>query len=218
MTQWQAFTYVVKHFTPPSNFLSAQAISVTFTSKDCSLDSLESIIIIIIVDEMSMTGQKMLAWFDKRLRQASGKLDITFGGFSIVLIRDFGQLPPVGDKPLYALPCVNYLSIHGHHVYRLFETVVILDQMIRQQGADATAQNFLNLLARINALHSSRVAATSSSGGLHATLFLAEGATVMLTANLCQEVGLCNGAPGTVFKILYPDDGAPPDQTFPLQL
>ena len=195
---------------------------------------------------MSMIGQKMLAWADKRLRQASGKLDITFGGFSIVLIGDFGQLPPVGDKPLYALPCVNYLSIHGHHVYRLFETVVILDQMIRQQGADAipwvnylsihghhvyrlfetvvildqmirqqgadaTVQNFRNLLARINALHSSRVAAISSSGGLHATLFLAEGATVMLTANLWQEVGLCNGAPGTLFKILYPDDGAPPD-------
>ena len=96
----------------------------------------------IIVDEMSMIGQKMLAWVDKRLRQASVKLDIPFGGFSIVLIGDFGQLPPVGDKPLYAPPSVNDLSIHGHHVYRLFETVVILDQMIRQQGADATAQNF----------------------------------------------------------------------------
>lgn len=54
----------------------------------------------------------MLAWVDKRLRQESGKVDIPFGGFSIVLIGDFGQLPPVGDKPLYAPPSENDLSIY----------------------------------------------------------------------------------------------------------
>lgn len=56
----------------------------------------------LIIDEMSMMGHKMLAWVDKRLRQASGKLDSPLGGFSVILFGDFGQLPPVGDRPLYA--------------------------------------------------------------------------------------------------------------------
>lgn len=33
----------------------------------------------------------------------------------------------------------------------------------------------------------------------------------MLTANLWQEVGLCNGAAGTVHKILYLENHQPPD-------
>ena len=33
----------------------------------------------------------------------------------------------------------------------------------------------------------------------------------MLTANIWQEVGLCNGAAGTVHQLLYQDDHKPPD-------
>ena len=62
------------------------------------------------VKQSSMIGQKMLAWVDKRLRQATGKLECPFGGFSVLL-------PPVGDHPMYALPTSNQLSIHGFHIY-----------------------------------------------------------------------------------------------------
>ena len=99
----------------------------------------------VIVDEMSMMDLRMFAWVDKRLRQASARLDLPFGGFSIVMIGDFGQLPPVGDKPLYAPPSDNDLSIHGHHIY---QPVVILEQ-IRQQGTDPVAQTFRDLLLRL---------------------------------------------------------------------
>lgn len=44
----------------------------------------------IIVDEMSMIGQRMLAWIDKRLRQAPGQLDTQLGGLSVILLGDFG--------------------------------------------------------------------------------------------------------------------------------
>ena len=48
------------------------------------------------------------------------------------------------------------------------------------------------------------------AGGLYSVLFLATGANVMLTANLWQEVGLCNGASGKVHQILYQEDQQPP--------
>ena len=80
----------------------------------------------------------MFAWVDKRLRQATGKLDCPFGGLSIILIGDFGQLPPVGDKSLYSQPTNSELSIHGHHIYQLFTTVVVLDQVLHQ--SDTTPQ------------------------------------------------------------------------------
>ena len=55
-------------------------------------------------DKMSMLGQRTLAWIDKRLRQATGKLHEPLGGISVKLLGDFAQLLPVGDKPIYASP------------------------------------------------------------------------------------------------------------------
>ena len=55
-------------------------------------------------------------------------------------------------------------------------------------------------IAQVNALHSHRAAATAKSedaGGLEPVLFITEGAKVMVTCNLWQEVGLCNGASGS---------------------
>ena len=81
----------------------------------------------LIVDEVSMLGQNMMAWVDKRLRQATTNLDIPFGGISVILIGDFAQLPPVGDCPLFA---PEGEGSHGHTMYNLFTDVVILDQII----------------------------------------------------------------------------------------
>ena len=48
-----------------------------------------------------MLGQTLFGWIDKRCRQATGKTGEVFGGISIILVRDPGQLPPVANKPLY---------------------------------------------------------------------------------------------------------------------
>ena len=216
----------------------------------------------IIIDEMSMMGLRMFAWVDKRLRQATGKLDSPFGGLSIILIGDFGQLPPVGDKPLYSQPTNSELSTHGHHIYQLFTTIV-LDQVLRQSDTNSTNQRFRDLLklrdgtvthedwqmllqrdpnkvtntahfedalhlyydkqtvisfntqklltlnkpiAMIKAIHNCTTAASAKpndAGGLYPAIFVAEGAYVMLTANLWQQVGLCNGAAGTIHSIYF---------------
>jgi hypothetical protein len=49
-----------------------------------------------------MVGCRMLTLIDMRLRQAfSEHSNEPFGGRSIILFGDFGQLPPVFDLPMY---------------------------------------------------------------------------------------------------------------------
>jgi ATP-dependent DNA helicase PIF1 len=103
----------------------------------------------LIIDEMSMIGHRMFAWIDKRLKQASAKLDSVVGGFSVILFGDFGQLPPVGDHPLYARPKSNQHCTDGYHVYLTFNTVVILDQVLRQGGMNPEDVQFRKLLLRL---------------------------------------------------------------------
>jgi hypothetical protein len=54
----------------------------------------------IVIDEYSMLSQVMLNKIDLRLRQAKNNNKI-FGGISVVLIGDPGQLLPVGGNPLH---------------------------------------------------------------------------------------------------------------------
>ena len=61
-------------------------------------------------------------------------------------------------------------------------------------------------IARISALHSGRNAKSDDAGGLDTVIFLARGAAVMLTSNLWQEVGLCDGAIGVVEDLLFHPD------------
>ena len=71
-----------------------------------------------------------------------------------------------------------------------------------------------NPIARVNARHSSDLAKKASPdemAGLEPCVFLAKGAQVMLTMNLWTDVGLCNGATGTVIDFIYADNHQPPD-------
>ena len=55
--------------------------------------------------------------------------------FNYYPFRDFGQLPPVGDRPLYTPHSSSDLSIHGHTVYNMFTIVVFLSQILWQSGS-----------------------------------------------------------------------------------
>ena len=47
---------------------------------------------LLIIDEKSMVGQRLLMYIDKHLRMAKpNKQDVIFGGLSIILIGDFKQ-------------------------------------------------------------------------------------------------------------------------------
>ena len=74
-------------------------------------------------------------------------------------------------------------------------------------------KNLGSQIARTSALHSGQNAKNATSddvGGLDAVIFLARGAAIMLTSNLWQEVGLCNGATGVVEDLLFHPDRPPP--------
>ena len=58
----------------------------------------------ILIDEMSFIGKNLFITIDSRLCQAFlENANIPFGGRSIILVGDLGQLMPIMDKPLYAL-------------------------------------------------------------------------------------------------------------------
>lgn len=68
-------------------------------------------------------------------------------------------------------------------------------------------------IVQINAQHSNSQAKHLSPddfGGLQPVIYLSKGARVMLTRNLWTEVGLCNGAIGTVIDIIYAPGHEPP--------
>ena len=148
----------------------------------------------IIIDEMSMVGRKMFGQVDRRLRQVfPERSEELFGGRSCLLTGDWGQLPPVMDLPLYTTVSRTELSDLGSIDYHLFDRAVVLDRVMRQAGQDAGQEHFRNLLLR------------------EPVICIAHGARVMLSANLWVEVGLVNGALGTVEAICYEGDQRPPD-------
>ncbi|XP_028414077.1 ATP-dependent DNA helicase PIF1-like [Dendronephthya gigantea] len=77
------------------------------------------------------------------------KEDVPFGGMSIILMGDFGQLPPVGDRPMYIAGNGSVISDHGHSMYLTFDHVVILEQVMRQIGEDPEVVAFRALLMRM---------------------------------------------------------------------
>lgn len=76
----------------------------------------------IIIDEMSMVGRKVFGQIDRRLHQAfPHRAQEVFGGCSMLLFGDFGQLPPVMDLPLYTTDSRSELSDQGRAAYLQFD-------------------------------------------------------------------------------------------------
>ncbi|VDC05031.1 unnamed protein product [Peniophora sp. CBMAI 1063] len=102
----------------------------------------------LIIDEVSMISATQLTYISKRLKEARSTLpggDLPFGGVNIVATGDFGQLEPVGGRALFHTSLVNRLdesagstdskqfALHGAYLWRLFDKVVELKKVVRQQ-------------------------------------------------------------------------------------
>ena len=103
----------------------------------------------LIIDEKSMCGQWMLYAIDQRCRQAKPKsADKPFGNLTMMLAGDLTQLPPVGDRSLYALdgrPSKQQSA--GRLLYLLFKKSFFLTESMRQAG-DSNAE-FRDQLQRL---------------------------------------------------------------------
>ena len=104
----------------------------------------------VIIDEFSMMSQAILAKIDGRLRQAKCQPTLPFGGLSVILTGDPGQLLPVGGNALYCKKLKNQLNISGYNLYIQFKVVIELVQTMRQQNEndDADQKHFIELLQR----------------------------------------------------------------------
>ena len=87
----------------------------------------------VIIDEYSMLSQTMLSKIDIRLRQITQKKSQYFGGLSVILTGDPGQLPAVCAPSLYSTHSNDNLNINGFNAYRQFTVVVKLEQVMRQE-------------------------------------------------------------------------------------
>ena len=86
----------------------------------------------------------MLTHIDSRLRQDfPHNKEVSFGGISIILVGDLGQLPPVMDRPTYA--CEG----HAKELWNLFTTFVTLDTVYRKYGQSNDQRFFRHLLMNV---------------------------------------------------------------------
>ena len=93
----------------------------------------------------------MFAAIDKRLREAFPESkNEPFGGRSIILFGDFGQLPPVLDLPMYATNISHDINSNdGIASYKNFREVYKLDVIQRQSGDCEEQKVFREILLRL---------------------------------------------------------------------
>ena len=103
----------------------------------------------IIIDEYSMLSQVTFGWVHRHCKQATGYNDRVFGGKSLVLTGDPGQLPPVADKLLYHTKPSNAVGEQGYQAYHMFDIAVKLTVNQRVQGMSSEQARFRDLLLRL---------------------------------------------------------------------
>ena len=94
-----------------------------------------------------MVGLELFHIIDQRLRQIKAEPGKYFGGISLIVMGDFGQLPPVGDKPLYSKEENNNCQKKGALLYDLFVDVIIFEKIMRQLGTEENM--FRDVLTRL---------------------------------------------------------------------
>ena len=103
----------------------------------------------IVIDEYSMLGQSTFGWIDRRCRQVTGFLDKLLGGKSLILFGDPGQLPPVGDKPLFHSQPSSEIGKQGYFAYMMFDKVIKLKENQRVSGVTEEQIAFRDFLFRL---------------------------------------------------------------------
>ena len=131
--------------------ISGQTISSTFHQKmyqkgtnHLSADELNTFRIkyrhlkLVIIDEISMVGNRTLNFINIRLQQLMGTKEV-FGGLSVIAVGDLYQLKPVGDY-LISLDLKAGASSLGQNLWKELFTMYELVDIMRQKDDLAFAQ------------------------------------------------------------------------------
>ncbi|XP_071176421.1 uncharacterized protein [Mytilus edulis] len=95
---------------------------------------------ILIIDEISMVGQRSLLYINERLRQIKQSGNALFGNICVIAVGDFYQLPPVKQKCLYDLRPESSFPLWSSNF-----SLVELKQVMRQKD-DSVFAYLLNRL------------------------------------------------------------------------
>jgi ATP-dependent DNA helicase PIF1 len=111
----------------------------------------------IILDEKSMIGRRLLSKVDSRFRDGfPQQRDDYFGGCSMLMFGDFGQLPPVGDSPLFDLHQRDgstdavLEANHGRDTYLSLRENLTLNRIMRQRGEDDDTRKLREVLEHMH--------------------------------------------------------------------
>ena len=140
----------------------------------------------IIIDEMSMVGRRAIGHIDYLLTKAKGDNSKTFGGLSIILVGDHGQLPPVKDKRPYDVSGVRHArtgkalvtapkwQLRGVQRYEEFTDIFFLDKIerIAKGGGDASEIAKLNAFRDLQLRARDGLLRQSDHGSMRATMDL----------------------------------------------
>ena len=104
---------------------------------------------VLIIDEMSMVGQRMFHFINQRLQEIMGNI-LPFGGVSVLAFGDLFQLKPVMDRWIFSNANTSHtLDILATNLWLELFTIFELDQIMRQKDDIYFAQ-LLNRLREGN--------------------------------------------------------------------
>ncbi|XP_021373892.1 ATP-dependent DNA helicase PIF1-like [Mizuhopecten yessoensis] len=110
---------------------------------------------VLLVDERSLIGATTLGWMEFMCRCAmysGSKSQETWGGLPVVVfLGDDVQLPPVLDSPVYNCKSKVPAAMHGVLVWKEFDRVVHLQNIIRQSQSEKHLRELLSALREYQA-------------------------------------------------------------------
>lgn len=139
----------VQNYSTGLSFISGKKLQDMSSSSKMAFQDRMSQKKLIIIDEFSMLNQADLHSIDKRL-QVAKSCDLEFGGVVVLLCGDPAQLPAVNGRCLWSPhPKSDSNDSHGLNKYRMFDSVVLLEENNRADANDPEYTRFSDFLNRL---------------------------------------------------------------------